>query len=309
MHGLSMFDWDDLRHFLAVARYGSTIAAAKALNVNQSTVHRRLDELEKRLGRKLVVRQPTGYKLTELGQDLVAYAEGVEAAVHTFERRLAASDNGLTGSIRLTCPEAIGVRLLHSPFITKFNERYPGLYVDFVINDKLLDLTKGEADIAIRATAPFDEALFGRKIADTPWGIYATAPYIERWGTITDVADIARHSVVLLDIERHVTKTWLQSVAPEARVAARCNSFAALLLATKSGVGLAALPMTIGGGDPSLVRLLGPIPGLTTNFYLLMHQDMKTTPRVRALFDFIIDELDIVQPILAGDGPRQISNT
>lgn len=301
-----MFDWNDLRHFLAVARYGSTIAAAKALNVNQSTVHRRLDELEKRLGRQLVMRQPTGYKLTEFGQDMVTYAERVEEAVQTFERRLAASDTELTGSIKLTCPEAVGVRLLHSPFIAKFNERYPGLRVDFVISDKLLDLARGEADVAIRATAPFDEALFGRKIADTPWGIYATDAYIERWGTITDVADIARHSVVLLDIERHVTKTWLQSVAPEARVAARCNSFSALLSAAKSGVGLAALPMTIGDSDPSLVRVLSPIPGLMTNFYLLMHQDMKTTPRVRALFDFFIDELDIVRPILTGDGSGQM---
>ena len=296
-----MFDWNDLKHFLAVARHGSTIAAAKALNVNQSTVHRRLNELEKRLGRQLVVRQPTGYRLTELGQDIVTYAEAVEAAVLTFERRLAASDIGLTGSIKLTCPEAVGVRLLQSPFIAKFNERYPSLRVDFVISDKLLNLAKGEADIAIRATAPFDKSLFGRKIAETPWGIYATEAYIERIGAITGIADIARHSVVLLDIERHITKTWLQSVAPEAHVAARCNSFSALLSAAKSGVGLAALPMTIGGGEPSLVCLLGPISGLTTNFYLLMHQDMKTTPRVRALFDFFIEELDIVQPILAGE--------
>jgi DNA-binding transcriptional LysR family regulator len=303
-----MFEWNDLRYFLAVARYGSTLAAAKALNVNQSTVHRRLVELEKRLGRQLVVRQPTGYKLTELGQDMMTYAERVEEAVQAFERRLAASDTGLTGSIRLTCPEAVGVRLLHSPFIAKFNERYPSLRVDFVINDKLLDLAKGEADIAIRATAPFDEALFGRKIAGTPWGIYATDAYIERAGTITDVADIARHSVVLLDIERHVTKTWLQSVAPEARVAARCNSFSALLSAAKSGVGLAALPMTIGDSDPDLVRVLGPIPGLTTNFYLLMHQDMKTTPRVRALFDFFIEQLNIVRPILGGESSGIMGN-
>ena len=264
-----MFDWNDLRHFLAVARFGSTLAAAKVLNVNQSTVHRRLDELEKRLGRQLVVRQPTGYKLTELGQDIVTYAEQVEEAVQAFERRLAASDTGLTGSVRVTCPEAIGVRLLHSPFVAKFNERYPDLRVEFILSDKLLDLAKGEADIAIRATAPFDEALFGRKIADTPWGIYAAHSYIERAGTITDVADIARHSVALYDIEHHVTKAWLQSVAPEARVAARCNSMTALLSAAKSGVGLAALPMTIGDNDPGLVRVLGPISGLTTNFYLL----------------------------------------
>lgn len=303
-----MFDWNDLRHFLAVARCGSTLAAAKALNVNQSTVHRRLDELEKRLGRQLVVRQRTGYKLTELGQDMVTYAEQVEEAVQTFERRLSASDTMLTGSIRVTCPEAVGVRLLHSPLIAKFNERYPGLRVEFIISDKLLDLAKGEADIAIRATAPFDEALFGRKIADTPWGIYATNTYIERAGAITDVADIARHSVVLFDIEQHVTKTWLQSVAPKASVAARCNSMTALLAAAKSGVGLAALPMTIGDSDPGLVRMLGPIRGLTTNFYLLMHQDMKTTPRVRALFDFFVEELNIVRPILVGESSAPMPN-
>src|SRR5215469_15167725 len=189
-----MFDWDDLRYFLAVARHGSTLAAAKALKVNQSTVHRRLDELERRLDRQLVMRHPTGYKLTELGQDMVTYAQ---------RRRLAATDTSFAGSVKLTCPVAIGVRLLHSPFIKKFGERYPNLRVEFVINDKLLDLAKGEADIAIRATAPFDEALFGRKIAETPWAIYASASYIERAGTITDVADIARHSVALYDIEQH----------------------------------------------------------------------------------------------------------
>jgi DNA-binding transcriptional LysR family regulator len=303
-----MFDWNDLKYFLAVVRHGSTIAAAKALNVNQSTVHRRLDELEKRLGYQLVVRQPTGYKLTELGQDMVTYAEGVEEKVQSFERRLAASDASLTGSVRVTCPEAIGARLLHSPLIEKFSERYPDLRVEFIISDKLLDLTKGEADIAIRATAPYDEALFGRKIAETPWAIYASASYIERAGKITDVAEIARHSVALYDIEQHVTKAWLQSVAPEARVVARCNSMTALRSAAKSGVGLAALPMTVGDGDPDLVRVLGPIPGLTTDFYLLMHSDMTSTPRVRALFDFFIEKLNIVRPILAGETSALMAN-
>src|SRR3974377_1464416 len=112
-----MFDWNDLKYFLAVARHGRTIAPAKALNVNQSTVQRRLDELEKRVGRQLVLRQPTGYKLTELGQDMVTYAEHVERAVQAFERRLVASDTRLTGSVRVTCPEGVGGRLLHSPFI------------------------------------------------------------------------------------------------------------------------------------------------------------------------------------------------
>jgi DNA-binding transcriptional LysR family regulator len=303
-----MFDWNDLKYFLAVARSGSTLAAAKVLSVNQSTVHRRLDELEKRLGHQLVVHQQAGYKLTELGKDLVTYAERVEEAVQSFERHLVASDINLAGSVRITCPEAIGVRLLHSPLIAKFNERYPDLRVEFIISDKLLDLARGEADIAIRATAPFDDALFGRKIADSHWAVYASTSYIERAGPITDVADIARHSVALYDIEQHVTKAWLQSVAPEARVAARCNSMTALRSAVKSGVGLAALPMAVGNSDPDLVRVLGPIPGLTTNFYLLIHSEMKSTPRVRALFDFFIEELNIVRPILAGESSGETAS-
>src|SRR5262249_60797237 len=106
-----MFDWDDLRYFLAVARYGSTLAAAKALKVNQSTVHRRLDELERRLGRQLVVRQPTGYKLTRLGLDMVPYAERAEQPVHSFERRRAASHASVPGTGRLTCPIAARIRV------------------------------------------------------------------------------------------------------------------------------------------------------------------------------------------------------
>ena len=155
-----MFDWNDLKHFLAVARYGSTVAAAKVLNVNQSTVHRRLDELEKRLGRQLVVRQPTGYKLTELGLEIVTYAERVEEAVQVFERRLAASDTDLAGTVRVTCPEVLGLRLMRSQLIKNFNGRYPGLRVEIIVSDKYLDLAKGEADmITGLAPMPTDHAI------------------------------------------------------------------------------------------------------------------------------------------------------
>ncbi|MDP1730657.1 MAG: LysR family transcriptional regulator, partial [Devosia sp.] len=100
-----MFEWSDLRHFLAVARHGSTLAAARALGVNQSTVHRRLAELERRIGHPLVSRRPTGYRLTELGEELLPYAQSVENAVIALERRIDGLDTGLEGIIRLTCPE------------------------------------------------------------------------------------------------------------------------------------------------------------------------------------------------------------
>src|SRR4028119_2508562 len=106
-----MFHWDDLRHLLAVARHGSTLAAGRALGVDQSTVQRRLLELERRIGQSLVQRQPTGYRLTDLGEQMVPYAERVEEAVLAFERQLQAFARDLTGVIRMTCPEPIVARL------------------------------------------------------------------------------------------------------------------------------------------------------------------------------------------------------
>ena len=297
-----MFDWDDLRYFLAVARSGSTNAAAKTLGVNQSTVQRRLDELQNRIGRQLVIRTTSGYKLTELGQEMLAHAERVEENVRAFERRLTATDKELHGTIKITCPEAVGVRLMRSQLPKQFSEQFPGLEVAFVISDRVLDLAKGEADIAIRATEPTENYLFGRKIADVPWAIYASRDYVDRYGAIKGKNDLKKQSIALFDVElkAHQSNAWLQSVAPEARIATRCNSIAALILAVKSGIAVAALPMIIGEGENDLVRVLGPVPDLTTKFYLLMHEDNKDTPRVRVLYEFILDNLKVVQTTLGG---------
>lgn len=297
-----MFDWNDLRHFLAVARCGSTVAAAKVLNVNQSTVHRRLDELEKQLGRHLVVRHPTGYKLTELGQAIVTYAERVEEAVQALERRLAASDTELAGTVRVTCPEVLGLRLMRSQLIKKFNDRYPSLRVEIIVSDKYLDLAKGEADIAFRACTPMptDLTLFGRKIAPSPWAVYASRGYVERHGGVDRSDEISRHAVIHFEasMRDHPAARWLQSVAPDANVAARGSGLPAALTAVKSGVGVGVLPVNLGDNESDLVRLFGPIPDLPLDIYLLIHEDLKETPRMRAFFDFIISELVAVRQII-----------
>lgn len=300
MTNLSNFDWNDLRYFLAVARNGSTLAAAKALRTSQSTVHRRLRELEHRVGHSLVRRHPTGYRLTELGSLVVAHAERVESAALSFERQLAAADEKPTGIVRVTCPESFGSRLMRSPLIEKFNSIYPDLRVELVMNNKLLDLAKGEADIAIRGIPPSDGTLFGRKIAASQWALYATRSYVKRYGRIDRLEDIDRHRIIILDgaIRDHDAARWLRSVAPNAKIVARSDSVPTLLLAAKSGVGIAPLPLIDGDNEQNLLRLLEPIPEVVTNFYLLMHEDMRQTLRVRAFFDFIVDELKILRPIL-----------
>ena len=168
-----MFDWDDLRYFLAVARTGSTIAASKALGVNQSTVQRRLAILEESVGCKLVERHPTGYQLSELGKDLLPCAASVEQAIATFARGLIAANKGLTGTIRLTCPEAL-VNQLVKPLVDAFHAHFSGTHVDLIVTERILDLAKGEADIAIRGGEPRDDVLVGRKISDNPWAVYAS---------------------------------------------------------------------------------------------------------------------------------------
>lgn len=297
-----MFDWNDLRYFITVARSGSTLAAAKVLGLSQSTVHRRLDELEKRLGQQLVTRHPTGYRLTELGEELRSYAERVEETVTDFERRASAWVKDVRGTVKVTCPEAVGSRLLASGLIDKFNARYPALRVEFVMSDKNLDLAKGLADIAFRGVAPTDETLIGRKIADSPWAVYASKSYLKRHGNVKRAEDIDQHSIVLFDgkMRDHHSARWLLSIAPNARIAARASNLPAMLMAVKSGAGLAPMPVIVGENERDLVRVLEPVQDMATSFYLLMHRDMKLTPRVRVFFDFMIEELPRLRPLLTG---------
>lgn len=135
-----MFDWNDLKYFLAVARSGSTLSAAKSLGVNQSTVHRRLGELERQLGCELVRRHPTGYRLTELGEYVRAYATRLEAAAADFERAVSAQSNETRGTVKVTCPEVVGSRLIGARLIEKFNARYPDVRVEFIMSDRILEL-------------------------------------------------------------------------------------------------------------------------------------------------------------------------
>jgi len=302
VHKGNVLDWNDLRYFLAIARNGSMMAAAKALGVNQSTVHRRLDELERQLGHRLISRHPTGYRLTELGEELRSYAERIEDSVADFERRVSAWGKEYSGVVRVTCPEAVAPRLMQFGLIDKFAKRYPALRVEFVMSDKVVSLGNGQADIAIRAMPPTDNELVGRKIADSPWAIYASRSYIERYGSIKKPEDIDRHAVILFNgaMLNHHTVQWLQSVAPNARIVARADNLPALLLAAKSGSGLTPMPVIVGENETDLIRVAGPVSDLATPFYLLMHRDMKRTPRVRAFFDFFIEELPAIRPLLTG---------
>jgi DNA-binding transcriptional LysR family regulator len=294
-----MVDWDDLKHFLAVARQGSTTAAAKALGVNQSTVHRRVVGLEAGLGRALLVRQASGHALTPLGRELLPLAEKVAEAVDAFERQ---ANHGAAAAgrdlIRLTCPEPVIGRL--RPLIERFHERHPALKVEFVASDRCLDLLKGEADVAFRSgdTGGTEDALVGRKVAESAWGLYASPAYLEKHGRPSSVEELQKHAVVSLDesLSQHRLVQWLSAFAPRAEVASRSSSILGLVQAAKSGIGLAPLPMPV-AEEAGLVRVLGPIPELARTWKILTHPGLRDAPRIAAFFDFIAEEQDVVAQI------------
>ncbi|MEW6454177.1 MAG: LysR family transcriptional regulator [Pseudomonadota bacterium] len=294
-----MFDWDDLKYLLAVARHGSTIAAGKALKLSQSTVHRRLDELERRIGRKLVTRHTTGYRLTEFGEALRPYAERVEAAVLDLEARVSDAERELNGVIRVTCPEPIVQRM--TPLIDRFHAKHPKLRVEFVMSDRYLDLAKGDADVAFRS-GDTDDELVGRKIADSIWAVYASRGYIERHGRPERIEDLAQHPLVSLDesMRGHRVVTWLKDKVPDGKIVARNNSVLGLMYAVKSGVGVGPLPTAVADEDADLVRLFGPVPELSRSWRLLAHPDVRRTPRVSAFFDFVVGEREALKSILTG---------
>jgi DNA-binding transcriptional LysR family regulator len=297
-----MFDWNDLRYLLALARNGSTIAAAKSLRVSQSTVHRRIEELEARLGRHIVVRQATGYKLTEFGGLLVPLAERVEADIESLARFVAAADTSLTGAIRLTCPETVAFRLIKARLLDEFQLRCPGVKVELLMSDRFFDLAKGEADVAIRAGNPDDESLIGRKLADVAWALYASSDYVRRHGRLKKVEDIADHFFIEMDggIANTDTGRWMQAACKAAKIAGRSNSLSGMLMSVKSGVGIAPLPLPLGSSDADL-ELLIEIPKITTGVYLLAHPDLRQMPRINAFFEFMNSERETVRRALSGE--------
>jgi DNA-binding transcriptional LysR family regulator len=297
-----MFDWNDLKYFLAVARHGSTLAAARALRVNQSTVHRRLVELEQRLGQPIVTRHPTGYRLTEFGLVLLPLARSAEDAMVAIERQVEGYAGDISGIIRLTCPEPIVGRLMESGLVDRFHALHPAVRVELVTSDRYLDLSKGEADIALRSGEPTDPNLVGRKVADSIWAVYASLDYLRQHGRPASVDDLRHHRLIAFDgpMQRHRTNLWLAGVAPDAIVVARNSSVLGVLLAAKAGLGIAALPTTIAEGDESLIEVLPPIAELARGWHLLTHPDLRRQPRIAAFFSFIVAELPALRTVLAG---------
>ena len=301
-HSSNGLDWDDLKYLLAVARHGSTVAAGRALVVDQSTVQRRVVELERQIGQSLAKRQPTGYRLTEFGQEMLPFAEAVERAAQAFERQVHTLATATTGVIRVTCPEPIVNRIMQTDLLDRFQARHPALRVQFVMSDKYIDMSQGDADVALRSGDTDDDELVGRKIGDSIWAVYASRAYIERHGQPVSIAELPQHALVGFDdtMAKHRIAQWLRTVAPDAPMAARSSSVLGLIYSVKAGLGVGPLPVPLGDAEPDLVRVLEPVAELSRIWRLLTTRELRRTPRVSAFFDFIIEEIETLRPIITG---------
>lgn len=284
-------DWDDLRVFLAVSRGGSLAAAARVLQVNHSTVLRRLNKLEDDLGTRLFSRDPGGYVMTPAGELLAERLDGVGDQIDAAQRVLAGRDTELSGPLRVTTTDTLAYGLL-MPVLAEFRARHPRIELQVAINNAFLNLTRREADVAIRPAAAPPEHLVGRRAGRVQTAPYASRRYLERLQAPA-VAHWPGHAWVLPDDSlAHLAQArWALAHVPADRCAVRADSLVAMAQAVRHDMGAGMLLCMLGDADDSLVRLADPDPALDTPVWLLTHPDLRHSARVRAFNNFVIAAL------------------
>ena len=288
-----MLCWDDLRYFLAVARTGSTLAAAKSLKVSQTTAARRVAALETATGLHLFERRQAGYALTPAGEALLAEAEAVERAAGGFAAAAAAQVREVTGAVRLSTVEIYAATLLE-PMLKDLRALHPGIRLELDTSEVKRDLAAGEVDIALRGGHPPDVAgLVGRRIAPDPWTLYCSRAYAEANGLPRTMAELARHPII--GGGGHYVwpmyRRWLQLHGLEDAVVLEHGSISGLLSAIRAGLGLAVLPSFMADRDPDLLQVIAPPAGDRMELWLLTHDRVRHVPRVRAVMDFLGERL------------------
>jgi DNA-binding transcriptional LysR family regulator len=284
-------NWDDARIFLAVARSGGLMAAARRLGVDQTTVARRMSALEAGFGARLIERSPRGVTLTAPGAALLEHAERMEAEAALAADRLGLVGEGLEGVVRLATPEAFGAGLV-APAAAELHARHPAIQLELVPGVRAVNLSRREADIAVGLSRPEQGSLVSRKLADYRLGLYASRVYLEREGPPEGLADLRRRPLVwyideMLDLPE---LRYLDQVAEGAQTVFRSSSIAAQHAAVASGLGLGVLHRFSADKDPRLVRVLEGEVMLTRSYWVTIHEASQRTPRVRAVLEFL-DEL------------------
>jgi DNA-binding transcriptional LysR family regulator len=277
-------DWQDVRVFLALGRYRSLSAAARALQVNHATVARRIQSLEDSLGEKLVDRRPDGYVLTPSGESALEAAAEMEAAAQALSRPSVTEDGTLRGLVRINAPPALSQGFL-LPRLAEFTARHPGLDVDLATDLRSISLDRHKADIAVRVGRPVDVDLIAKQVGSVAFGFYGTLEICEavERGEPPTFVSFNEESANMPE------STWLAQQFPRARIALRAENQVLQAIAAQNGAGLALLPHYIGRRVPDLrLCALGPLP-LHREIWLLIRRQDRNSNAIRAVMQHLVE--------------------
>lgn len=297
--------WDDFRLVRAIADHRSLGGAAEALGVNNSTVFRRLNALEEHLGVRIFERARSGYLLTSAGEEMVALAMRMAESIVEFERRIAGQDVRPSGELRVTTTDTIFSHLA-SAMLCGFRQKFPEITLDFVIDNRALNLSRRDADVAIRASVDPPQSLVGRRVATIAWGAYVSRAFAAEAGLdLENVPALLAAPSRWIGLGDPISSTaggrWISAnVAPEC-VTVKVNAVSTLASAVESGLGLGLLPCFIGAQLANVVRIAAIRPNSETGMWVLTHPDLKKAARVRAFLDYYGAELARKRRLIEGE--------
>jgi DNA-binding transcriptional LysR family regulator len=286
-----MIDWNDLRYFLAVADRGSTLAAARAMRVSQTTVARRIAALEDAIGIALFEKRQAGYVLTPAGFDLLERARHVDTAAAAFAEAAAAEKRDASGTVRITTQEIFAVTLL-APMLRRLHEHHPDILIELDDSQEFRDLGQGEADIAWRsAQGEMGAGVVGRRLGDDDWTLYCSRDYGAEHGVPTTRAQLKDHAFIGGGGPKlwRAYSAWLHDLGLDDRIVMHHASATGMLSAIRSGLGIAVLPCIVGDSEPDLIQCIPPRSDHGRSLWLVTHERVRHAPRVRLVIDFLYE--------------------
>ncbi len=284
-------DWSLYRAFLAVLTEGSLSAAARALGLTQPTLGRQIAQLERDLGVALFTRSPQGLKPTDAALDLAPHAQAMAGAASALIRAASGAGDTGRGVVRLTASEIIGAEVLPS-ILAAYRPLHPSVVIELSLDNQQQDLLRGAADIAVRMVRPTQDALVAKRLGDTHLGLYAHRRYVAADGAPATLDALADHALIGFDKGTPFLRGLVQRVPlPPQGFAFRADSDLAQLAAVRAGFGIGFIQHGVARRDPDLIPVCPGQIGFDLPVWLVMHEDLRTTLRMRTLFDHLADGL------------------
>ena len=276
-----MSDWEDLHHFVTLAREGTLSAAARTLGVDHATVARRVAALEASTGLKLIDRRSRATTLTDDGKRIAMVAAPMEEAAFAIGRAAQAAKPGVDGEVTISAPPNFASSVI-APQLVRLRQQYPGIRIKLIGEKRQASLSRREADIALRLMRPVEAGLFVRKIGSFGFSLYGAPGYLEK--TPPHAFAFIGYDASLADSPQEI---WLRSITGEREVVLRTNDLETQAAAARSGLGIAALPHYLGDGDPRLERHVVTQRPVSRDVWLAVHRDLRQVPAVRAVMEFL----------------------